>query len=127
MNIILKSAIAAACLAVLTFAGHRLMANTESAPEPSAKEAPWVCECNCARCPPKTVLSKNKGGEYRYRGCFKDDDKNGKCDKGTSDGGKCQNDCASVDAKGEEKKKVSRPPCAGCPCPGNCAHCAEMK
>jgi len=95
----------------------------------AAKEAPWACKCDCAKCPPKTVLSKNKGGEYRYRGCFKDVNANGKCDASVREGGKCGNDCEKVDAKdgdakdGDEKKTVPRPPCAGCPCPTNCAQC----
>jgi len=109
-----------------------VLANTPApapapAPEPEKKEeagidAPWKCECDCAKCPPKVPLSKNKDGEYRYRGCFKDADKNGKCDSSAAEGGRCRSDCVAA-TDDEKKKKVTRPPCAGCPCPANCAHC----
>jgi len=92
--------------------------------EEPGKDAPWVCECGCAKCPPKTVLSKNKGGEYRYRSCFRDANTNSKCDSSTLDGAKCENNCVAVDVeKNKTKKRVPRPPCAGCPCPANCAQC----
>ena len=110
---------------VLLGAMAMMMAGAPAKKEPAAKEAPWVCACECAKCPPKTILSKNKGGEYRYRNCFRDANTNSRCDGSSKDNGQCQNDCIAVDeTTNKGKKKVPRPPCPGCPCAGNCAQCA---
>ena len=115
-----KPMLLATLLAALAF----VAAQTPEKNESPGKDAPWRCACGCAKCPPKTVLSKNKGGEYRYRTCFRDANTNSKCDSSTLDGAKCENNCVAVDVeKTKTKKRVPRPPCAGCPCPANCAQC----
>ena len=92
--------------------------------EPPKQEAAMVCMCNCSGCPPKSVLSKNKGDEYRYRRCFHDANKDGTCDSSTKAGQKCGNDCVATTAEEAKKKnKTIRLACASCPCAANCAAC----
>jgi len=113
VNIVKKAMLFTVLLGALAFA----------APEIHGKDAPWLCECACAKCPPRTILSQNKAKEFRYRTCFRDANNNGKCDNSSKDKGKCQNDCVAVDTSKGDKKKVLRLPCEGCPCAGNCTGC----
>ena len=105
-----------------------VLATAAGKDESHEKHAPRLCECSCAKCPPKTILSVNKSKEHRYRTCYRDANNNRKCDNSVQEGKQCKNDCEAVDtATDGKKKKVPRPPCAGCPCPGNCAQCGAAK
>ena len=81
-----------------------------------------------------------KDGKKQLRRCFRDADKNGFCDRGTDQKGKCKNNCRKVDS--EEKKSNAVPetpkpqlqnnnsksntvskadlPCTNCPFAGSC-------
>ena len=48
-----------------------------------------------------------KDGKKQLRRCFRDADKNGFCDRGTDQKGKCKNNCRKVDS--EEKKSNAVP------------------
>jgi len=71
-----------------------------------------------------------KDGKAMQRRCFRDNDKNGFCDNGTRQKGKCKNNCrlAVTDKEKElqvpqedEKNKKIPPLCANCPFAGNCS------
>ncbi len=89
-----------------------------------APEKPLKCNCNCRRCPPAATLTKNRESVVKYRGCFRDKDKNNLCDNSVKSGGKCRNNCVSVPADSPDAARNTVPhPCANCPCPANCAQC----
>ena len=101
-------------------AAAMLMTAADAAPE----KTPLKCGCNCRKCPPAATLTKNEQGVTKYRGCFRDKDRNGLCDNSVKSGRKCRNNCVAVPADSTDATKDKVPhPCANCPCPANCAQC----
>ena len=103
------------------------------------KAAPAKAEKKNLR-PQIAVIQKD--GKKQMRRCFRDEDKNGFCDRGSEQKGKCKNNCRKAEdtakktapAKEENKpqlqnndsksKTVSNvnPQCACCPFAGNCTN-----
>ena len=114
-------------LAALLLAAH----NLEAAPEKAEKK-------NLR--PKVAVIQKN--GKKQMRRCFRDEDKNGFCDRGTDQKGKCKNNCRKAEdpakkaapAAEENKPQIqnndsksnavsnAQTQCACCPFAGNCAN-----
>ena len=117
-----------------------------------------LAACDLGAAPEKAVEKKlppqvaviQKDGKKRMRRCFRDADKNGLCDRGSEQKGKCKNNCRKVEV--EVKKTTPEPdkntapapdktkpqvqnnssknsaaakansPCACCPLAGNCTN-----
>ncbi len=103
------------------------IAAAAAVPVTAAAAAPAAepdCRCSCRQCPPRGKPTRNERGEPRYRGCFSDRNEDKRCDNSVKAGKKCKNNCVLIAATGKDGKRIVPHPCAGCPCPTNCARCA---
>jgi len=115
----------AAALAIAVANTENTEAPAQEAPAKEEAKTPEKCQCGVAKC--QQILSKNKDGVYRYRGCYDNAKKDGKCGKSAQAGGGCGSNCVEVDRADvtdeEEKKKLPPSPCEGCPCAADCKGC----
>lgn len=61
--------------------------------------------------PPVSATNQvQKAKTTRLRGCFRDGDKDGKCDRSVNDGGKCRANCVDPDVKPARENPSLKPP-----------------